>query len=102
MLLGVGPSAGQARRRRAWRQWSPRRAPVRQPGRGDSDIDLDQLVALCRRCHGQTNAWYGRGRLVVAALGGGRFAFEVSPDRGRRAGPVFGPTTRTDGIDLSG
>src|SRR5215475_13176696 len=45
---------------------------------GGSDFDLDQLVALCRRCHALTDAPSSRGRLVVAACGGGRFAFEVS------------------------
>src|SRR5262245_18008821 len=44
---------------------------------GGSDFDLDQLVALCRRCHAQTDAPYGRGRLVVTARGKGRFTFEV-------------------------
>jgi 5-methylcytosine-specific restriction endonuclease McrA len=45
--------------------------------RGGSDFDLDQLVALCRWCHDQTDAPYERGRLVVTAVGAGRFAFEV-------------------------
>jgi 5-methylcytosine-specific restriction endonuclease McrA len=44
---------------------------------GGSDFDLDQLVALCRWCHDQTDAPYERGRLVVSALGAGQFAFEV-------------------------
>src|SRR5262245_65285314 len=44
---------------------------------GGSDFDLDQLVALCRRCHGLTDAPYGRGRLVITARGRGRFTFEV-------------------------
>jgi len=35
---------------------------------GGSDFDLDQLVALCRWCHDQTDAPYQRGRLVVTAL----------------------------------
>src|SRR5262249_51638048 len=45
---------------------------------GGSDFDLDQLVALCRRCHALTDAPYGRGRLVVPAGGGGRFACALS------------------------
>lgn len=45
--------------------------------RGGSDFDRDRLVALCRRCHARTDAPYARGRLVVMALGGGRFRFEV-------------------------
>src|SRR5262245_34370775 len=45
---------------------------------GGSDFDLDRLVALCRRCHAQTDAPYGRGRLVVTPRGRGRFTFEVS------------------------
>ena len=44
---------------------------------GGSDFDLDQLVALCRWCHDQTDAPYERGRLVVTALGAGQFMFEV-------------------------
>jgi hypothetical protein len=44
---------------------------------GGSDFDLDQLVALCRRCHALTDAPYGRGRLVVTAMGRGRFTIEV-------------------------
>ena len=44
---------------------------------GGSDFDLDQLVALCRWCHDQTDAPYERGRLLVTALGAGQFTFEV-------------------------
>jgi len=44
---------------------------------GGSDFDLDQLAALCRWCHNQTDAPYERGRLLVSALGAGQFAFEV-------------------------
>ena len=44
---------------------------------GGSDFDLDQLVALCRWCHDQTDAPYERGRLVVSALGHGQFRFEL-------------------------
>jgi len=33
-------------------------------------------VALCRRCHAQTDAPYGRRRLVITAGGSGRFRFE--------------------------
>ncbi len=50
---------------------------------GGSDFDLDQLVALCRWCHDQTDAPYQRGRLIVTALGAGQFTFEVV----QRAGP---------------
>jgi hypothetical protein len=39
--------------------------------------DLDQLVALCRWCHDQTDAPYERGRLVVTTLGAGQFRFDV-------------------------
>ena len=42
-----------------------------------SDFDLDQLVALCRWCHDQTDSPYERGRLVVTALGDGQFRFGV-------------------------
>src|SRR6266436_3322292 len=44
---------------------------------GGSDFDLDQLVALCRWCHDQTDAPYERGRLVVTAMGHGQFRFDV-------------------------
>ena len=44
---------------------------------GGSDFDLNQLAALCRWCHDQTDAPYERGRLVVTALGDGQFRFEV-------------------------
>ena len=50
---------------------------------GGSDFDLDQLVALCRWCHDQTDAPYERGRLVVTALGAGQFTFEVVQRAGR-------------------
>src|SRR3989442_2617452 len=44
---------------------------------GGSDFDLNQLVALCRWCHEQTDAPYERGRLVVTALAAGQFRFDV-------------------------
>ncbi len=44
---------------------------------GGGDADPDQLVALCRRCHELTDAPYATGRLVITALGAGRFRFEV-------------------------
>jgi 5-methylcytosine-specific restriction endonuclease McrA len=59
---------------------------------GGSDFDLDQLVALCRWCHDQTDAPYERGRLVVTAVGAGQFTFEVVQRAWR--GPVKpGPTS---------
>jgi 5-methylcytosine-specific restriction endonuclease McrA len=44
---------------------------------GGSDWDLEALVALCRRCHAQTDAPYVKGRLVVIPQGAGQFVFEV-------------------------
>ena len=44
---------------------------------GGSDFDLDRLVALCYRCHAETDAPYARGRLVVMPSAGGRFIFEL-------------------------
>jgi hypothetical protein len=44
---------------------------------GGSDFDLDRLVALCPRCHAQTDAPYARGRLVITPHGDGRFICEV-------------------------
>jgi 5-methylcytosine-specific restriction endonuclease McrA len=55
---------------------------VQKRSQGGSDFDLDQLVALCRGCHAQTDAPYDRGRLVVTPRGGGQFTLEVV----RRAG----------------
>src|SRR2546427_9664533 len=40
---------------------------------GGSDFDLDQLVALCRWCHDQTDAPYERGPLIVTGLVAGEF-----------------------------
>ncbi len=44
---------------------------------GGSDFNLDQLVALCRWCHEQTDAPYERGRLVVTVLGNSQFRFDL-------------------------
>jgi 5-methylcytosine-specific restriction endonuclease McrA len=44
---------------------------------GGSDWDLDALVALCRRCHAQTDAPFVKGRLIVRPRGSGQFTFEV-------------------------
>jgi len=41
---------------------------------GGSDF---RLVALCPACHAQTDAPYGRGRLVITPLGQGQFTFTV-------------------------
>ena len=59
---------------------------------GGSDFDLDQLVALCRWCHDQTDAPYERGRLVVIASGAGHFTFEIVQRSGRgslKPNPTF-------------
>jgi HNH endonuclease len=45
---------------------------------GGPDFDLDRLVALCPPCHAQTDAPYGRGRLVITPLADGRFTAEVT------------------------
>jgi 5-methylcytosine-specific restriction endonuclease McrA len=50
---------------------------VLKRAQGGPDFDLDQLVALCPPCHGQTDAPYDRGRLVITALGAGQFTFEI-------------------------
>jgi hypothetical protein len=44
---------------------------------GGSDFNLDALVALCHRCHAQTDAPYAIGRLIVTPLGAGQFRCEV-------------------------
>jgi len=54
---------------------------------GGSDLDLDQLVAICRRCHALTDASYGRGRLVITGCGEGRFAFDIIRQRPRHLSP---------------
>ena len=51
-------------------------AACRQAGAGGSD-ELDNLAALCRACHHQTDAPFSKGRLVVRALGGGIFTFDL-------------------------
>jgi len=56
---------------------------VLKRSQGGSDIDLEHLVALCRWCHGQTDAPYERGRLVVTDLGAGPFTFEFVQLAGR-------------------
>ena len=58
---------------------------------GGSDFDLDQLVALCRWCHDQTDAPYLRGRLVVTALGDGQFHFDVIRRKSERECPSPDP-----------
>jgi len=58
---------------------------------GGSDFDLDQLVALCRWCHDQTDAPYERGRLVVTALGAGPVYV-----RGRPAGGAWTSQAQSD------
>ena len=70
---------------------------------GGSDFDLDQLVALCRWCHDQTDAPYERGRLVVTALGAGQFTFEVVQRAGRgplKPNPTFAHVGKTDARDV--
>jgi hypothetical protein len=59
---------------------------------GGSDFDLDQLVALCRWCHDQTDVPYERGRLVVTASGAGQFTFEVVQRAGRGTPQARVPT----------
>jgi len=102
-----GPRA-RGRRAASWAEWASIRAQVLaragwrcqacrvrrrldvhhvvKRSQGGSDFDLDQLVALCRWCHDQTDAPYERGRLVVTALGAGQFTFEVVQRAGR--GPL--------------
>ena len=43
---------------------------------GGPDLDPDNLVALCRACHDQTDAPFIKGRLIVLAMGGGVFSFD--------------------------
>ena len=70
---------------------------------GGSDFDLDRLVALCPRCHAQTDAPYAHGRLVITPLGVGRFTIEVirgadkwalGGSRQSSLGPVLSPPRR--------
>jgi len=82
---GVGAPAGAAGPVARGVAWDVHHAVKRS--QGSSDFDLDQLVALCRWFHDQTDAPYERGRLVVTALGAGQFMFEVVQRAGR------GPTS---------
>jgi HNH endonuclease len=50
---------------------------VQKRSQGGSDFDLDRLIALCRTCHGQTDAPFDRGRLLIQPLGGGTFGVAV-------------------------
>ena len=79
--MGSDPRTGPGSRRLALSGlWVRRRLDIHhvvKRSQGGSDFDLDQLVALCRWCHDQTDAPYERGRLVVTALGAGQFTFEV-------------------------
>lgn len=50
---------------------------VLKRAQGGSDFDVNQLVALCRACHEQTDAPYAKGRLIVTRLGEGQFVFRV-------------------------
>jgi hypothetical protein len=56
---------------------------------GGSDFDLDRLAALCRACHDRTDAPYAHGRLVVTALGAGRFWFSLVKGAGKGATEVL-------------
>jgi 5-methylcytosine-specific restriction endonuclease McrA len=71
---------------------------LRKRAQGGSDFDHDQLIALCRDCHAQTDAPFRRGRLVVTSLGDGRFRCEVvqggdkwNVQQGRRGAVVAPP-----------
>ena len=55
---------------------------------GGSDFDLDRLVALCPRCHVQTDAPYLHGRLVVIPPGGGGFIFKRWEGPGKETSQV--------------
>jgi HNH endonuclease len=79
----VAGDSGRRPARAAWRCQACGRGGrldvhhVVKRSQGGSDFDLDQLVALCRWCHDQTDGPYERGRLVVTALGDGQFTFDV-------------------------
>ena len=60
-------------------RWHPRSTTWSRAPRGaGSDFDLDRLVALCPPCHAKTDAPYTRGRLIITALGAGRFTAEAT------------------------
>jgi hypothetical protein len=50
---------------------------IQKRAQGGSDFDRDRLIALCRPCHAQTDAPFRQGRLVITALGDGRFCSAV-------------------------
>lgn len=108
----AGPRA-QGRRAASWPEWAAIREQVLaranwrcqacrvrrrldvhhvvKRSQGGSDFDLDQLVALCRWCHDQTDAPYERGRLVVTILGDGQFRFETVTRAAREKSPELCP-----------
>jgi hypothetical protein len=63
-----------------------------------SDFDLDRLVALCSRCHAQTDAPYARGRLVIIPVGAGRFTYEVT--RGADKWAIRAEPTAVDALPV--
>ena len=86
---GVGAPAGAAGPVARGVAWDVHHAVKRS--QGSSDFDLDQLVALCRWFHDQTDAPYERGRLVVTALGAGQFRFDVIRRVARGSVPFHRP-----------
>jgi HNH endonuclease len=56
---------------------------VRKRAQGGSDFDRDRLIALCRDCHTRTDAPFRQGRLVITALGEGRFHCAVVQGRSK-------------------
>jgi len=99
--MGVDSDAGALARGLAlpslWRAATRRCHHILKRSQGGSDFDLDQLVALCRWCHDQTDAPYELGRLVVSALGDGQSRFELVKNerRGTRT-PIFCPRGQND------
>jgi len=66
--------------------------------RGARNFDLDRLVALCPPCHALTDAPYVRGRLVITALGAGRFPCEVT--RGADKWAIRAEPTAVDALPV--
>ncbi len=78
VLEPVRPGWVSTGRERESQRWPVSWIVTARPAEAGSDFDLDRLVAVCPSCHGQTDAPYSHGHLVITPLGDGRFTVEVT------------------------